>query len=174
MIKITDLSKHEQYLQSPKTWVHANKQDCKILCFFLQLFLLPFLSMPYILLTSVIYLLIWRSIKIPNKIKKEQQHLLIFIFIIALINFFVSTQIRLDNVYASFTCTVKFQFPSYFDKLLPSRLIQSQVSIPLVFLRLSLISIIYLIVIRIFILTTRYETIIYFFIQNFNIANFFF
>lgn len=172
MIKLVYLLNYNQYLYSPRTRLHMDKTNYKIFYFFLQLSIIPFAHNIYIITILLIYLIILNKIKIPKKIKKKWLALSIIIIFIYVVHMYFITQIKFKNIILhnkSIITIQPFNFLRYFvtcQAYILNKITQLSICISLSFFRLINISLIYIITIDIILLTTYYESIIYFLIQN--------
>nr|QJF58685.1 hypothetical protein [Corallina officinalis] len=166
MIQFLELSNYDQYLYSPKSLLHSDKKDYKIFHFFLQLLLLPFMPFLYILLVLVICILVFILINIPSSVKNSFKNFFLFLLCIMSINLYHITQIRLNNPHILDNSLIKIKpldlFASFVNITNPLtyKALNFCFYLSLPMLRLFSISIIYLFIVRILLLTTYYEKII--------------
>nr|YP_007878280.1 conserved hypothetical plastid protein [Calliarthron tuberculosum]AGA63891.1 conserved hypothetical plastid protein [Calliarthron tuberculosum] len=177
MIQFLELSTYDQYLYSPKSWLHSNKQNYKIFHSFLQLSLLPFMPILYILIILGICTLIFQFINIPNKVKNNIKNFFLFLLTIMCISLYYTTQARLNNTNIINNAIIKFQPLSFFSSYVNShnnlinKILNFSIYISLPMFRLLSISIIYLFIIKIVLLTTYYEEIINLLIDKTQLAH---
>lgn len=151
-----------QYLYSPKSWLHASKSNYKIFFIFLQLLLLPYIPSAYIVFVLPYWIIIFEIICVSaNKYPFLQK----FGWLLLLTTFFHTYWMlhKKVNCLDAVSCSVITDIPY------GSHLLSLYISWPV--WRLASISIIYLIIIKIFLLTTHYEEIMYFLFYKRKICN---
>lgn len=181
MTRFIDFLNYDQHLYSPKTYLHKYKVNYKIFYFFLQLSIIPFVHQIYIIIILLIYLIILSQIKIPKKIKNKWLILFNMITFVYIIHMYFITQTKMKNIGFYNKSIIIIRPFDFFNDFIPyqinilEKITQLSICISLGFFRLTSISIIYIITIHIILLTTSYETIIYFLIKKIkNNTNLFF
>ena len=139
---------YHQYLYSPQSWLHANQNNYKIFCIFLQLLLIPYFSSVNIIIVLILWITILKSINMPRSKWLDLQQLCFLGLCLFLLLTYCTLNKKL-NISAVF-----YSFP---------------ISWPI--WRILSISVTYIIIIKLFLLTTYYEEIIYAIFYNSKLTN---
>ena len=143
------------YLYSPKSWLHNKSTITKVFTIFCGLIYLPYMSIHQISFILLFLLCLYKSIKIPNLINKNIKKMaLIFLFFIII------------NIQDESTLTISLLTERQYLQIYP--LDNSTQSFPkylisLSFIRLLSIHFISLVVIKLLLMTTLYENILFLF-----------
>lgn len=156
-----------EYLYSPSSWLHSKNIQFKILLFWLHLIFLPYMSTQHIFIYSVILMYCYTCIYIPKKLKQFLCQMVIIFIVFILLNIQKSSKKIVGN-YIRISAESMNCFSSKFiiNKLGSLHVNQLNIYFPLSIVRLLGFSFIYLITIKLFLLTTRYEKIIYLVLRN--------
>ena len=178
-INILQVTFFNQYIISPRTWIHRILYTRKIIIIFTYLLLSPYLDYQYHLLPAIFCIIVLVNLPIPRSyifnIQQALYLLIIFFFSIYIHknNFYTKT----DNHYVTYVeqrSLVKNFYPLNTNKLLIMiKKSTSENFIPKYMMRGFSIYIIYLMLLKILYLTTKYENIItsYIVIYRYNIKN---
>nr|AOM64529.1 hypothetical protein Riqu_050 [Riquetophycus sp.] len=136
-----------QYIISPRTWLHTIPYNMKVYLILVYLFFLPYLHDIYIIISIILYLLIIRNLALPQKHIFHLKHIVIIVSTIFLHNYILNIDKQGMN-YAN-TIVVYHKLP-----------ISIFYSIPIYIFRSTIIYIIYISLLKILYSTTKYENII--------------
>nr|AYR06291.1 hypothetical protein [Renouxia sp.] len=145
-----------QYLHSPKTWLHKKYHNVKVTLFLFHLLLIPHVKLYYLIISSVTISIILFSLKLNIEIQTNMFKTLLFCFLTLSING-KNQSVDKRNLYKTRVGTYKFNIESLYKTLVHRKL---EVEIPELLLRTLLISYIYIISIKIMMLTIKYEKIV--------------
>lgn len=147
---------HYQYLHSPKTWLHKKNHNIKVILIFFQLLLVPYVKLYYIIISSIIMSVILFSLKPNTEIQTNILKTLLFCFLTLGINN-KNQSICEKNLHQTQANTYEFKIKASYKTLANHKL---EVKIPKLVLRTLLISYIYIVSIKIIMLTIKYEKIV--------------
>nr|AYR06492.1 hypothetical protein [Rhodogorgon sp.] len=151
---------HHKYLHSPKTWLHKRYYLTKLIMLMCQLILIPHAKLSHIVTFLITVSTILFSLKLSREIQTSIFRILFFYFLIFIVNN-QSFRVYEDDLYReTYIITVNtFEVKTKFiKKALTCK--SFIVKIPKLTFRALLISYIYIISIKVLMLTTRHETII--------------
>lgn len=160
----SQLSNNYQFLYSPKSWLHLKKVDHKTFYFFLQLFVLPYIHLRYIVVLFTVTLLLFRSVNLPIKVQRNLYTIaLFFILTLSISTYYTTKNTNFSNISNHIIKIQPLNFIGQFIKKETSLIKQftrSQIYLSLSICRITMISLTYLFTIKILLLTTNYEEII--------------
>ena len=155
------------YLYSPKSWLHNKTNKTKIITVLCCLIYLPYMSLYQIFYTLFILLCLYKSITTPNFINKNlKKTALVFLFFI-IVNI-QDSQVLTSNLIPHRKYIQIFPLNKFlFIKGEIHRSIKSSPNylISLSFIRLMIIHFTSLLIIRLLLITTLYENILYLFFK---------
>ena len=163
-MNLSQLSNNYQFLYSPKSWLHVKNKNYKIIYVFLQLIILPYIRLQYIVIIFTTTLIFFKFVNLPTKIHRNLCITIIF-FLFTLVNNIYYTTKYAQHVNIN-NDIINIQPLHFIDRFLYikhsaiQKLTQSQFYLSTSISRLIMISLTYLFTIKIFLLTTNYEEII--------------
>nr|YP_010728800.1 hypothetical protein P6G75_pgp037 [Lithothamnion corallioides]WEA77139.1 hypothetical protein [Lithothamnion corallioides] len=163
-MNLSQLSNTYQFLYSPKSWLHVKNKNYKIVYFFLQLIILPYISLQYIVIIFTTTLIFFKFVNLPISIQKNLCTTATF-FLLTLANNIHYTTKYVKYKYIN-NNIIRIKPFNFIDKLLYTKnyafekVIQYELYLSSSISRLIMISLTYLFTIKIFLLTTNYEEII--------------
>nr|YP_010728648.1 hypothetical protein P6G74_pgp082 [Phymatolithon calcareum]WEA76940.1 hypothetical protein [Phymatolithon calcareum] len=160
----SQLSNNYQFLYSPKSWLHLKKTDHKTFYFFLQLFILPYIKLRYIIVLFTTTLLLFRSVNLPIKVQRNLYTTVIFFLLtLSISTYYTTKNTNFSNISNHIIKIQPLDFICRFtkkDNHLIKQFTRVQVYLSLSICRIVIISLTYLFNIKILLLTTNYEEII--------------
>ena len=160
-MKLAKLSASCEYLYSPKSWLHFQDDEMKLITVLAQLTYLPFVSVKNILSHVILLLLIQKSIKMPRNLKNYfRESLTVFSFFM-LISIKKYNSCNLNEIYNRDILRIRlFKTKTNDDILAKQAPNGSFFYLPISTVRFIGIHLIYLFLIRYILLTTKHEDII--------------
>nr|AYR05888.1 hypothetical protein [Lithothamnion sp.] len=164
MMNLCQLSNNYQFLYSPKSWLHVRNKNYKIVYVFLQLFIVPYVSLKYIVIIFITTLIFYKFINLPIRIQINICIRFVF-FLLALANsaYYTTKHIRCNYINKDIIKIKPFNLVEkwiYVKNNAFKKLVQYELYLPSSISRLIMISLTYLFTIKVFLLTTNYEEII--------------
>nr|YP_009541575.1 hypothetical protein [Synarthrophyton chejuense]AYR05584.1 hypothetical protein [Synarthrophyton chejuense] len=162
-MNISKLSNTFFFLYSPINWIHKKNKKYKIIYVFLQLLIVPYSNLIYIIITFIITLILLKSINLPFDIRKNLINILMIFICFLVVSIHYTT--KQSNISTINYPSLKIK-PFFFVNLLfknsnkyfcADRINKSVFYIQFATVRLIFISLIYIFTIKIFLLTTNYE-----------------
>nr|YP_009296202.1 hypothetical protein Sebd_050 [Sebdenia flabellata]AOM65137.1 hypothetical protein Sebd_050 [Sebdenia flabellata] len=149
------ISLSNQYIYTPITWLHRIKPKNKIYFIFSFLIFLPYQNYSYFMISIILYLSIALTLRIP---KKYYNYFIQIVLIIVLYIFF--------NKAHKINYINKNQIRVFIPLKILGFISNAYFILPEFVLRISLITILYLVVLKMLLWTTTYETILILFFSN--------
>lgn len=166
------LSNTNLFLYSPINWLHLISQKHKILYVFFKLFFLPYANFNYLVIIFIITLLFLTSINLPIRTRDNLILTTIFFFFILIINAYYTTKnINANAITSNFYKIQPFRFFFYLIDIKTKnihRIAKISFYISIAASRLIIISLTYIFTIKLFLLTTNYETVNLFLLKSYN------
>nr|QCI07351.1 hypothetical protein [Leiomenia cribrosa] len=175
LINLLETMFFDQYIISPRTWIHKINNNMKIFFIFIILLILPYIDYFYIIGIIAIYILIILCLKIPKNTLLKIHYIIFSLFIFTL-NIYFSTftlnkhlfLIETTSIIFKQTIIIKiynqqktvFKFKKYYYILL----------FPKYLIKIIVIYLAYFISLNILYKTTKYENIIIYYLMNYFIT----
>lgn len=170
IMNFSQLSNNYQFLYSPKSWLHVRNKHYKILYIFLQLIIVPYISLQYMIIIFITTLIFFKFINLPIRVQINIYTTAVF-FLLALANSMYYTTKHVKHNYIN-KDIIKIKPFNSLEKLIYinhntfKKLVQYELYLLRSISRLIMIALIYLFTIKIFLLTTNHEEIIALLGQN--------
>lgn len=163
-MNLSQLSNNYQFLYSPKSWLHVRDKNYKIVYVFLQLIIVPYINLKYVVVIFITTLIFYKLINLPIKIQINIFITVLF-FLFVLVNSTYYTTRYIKNNYIN-KDIIKIR-PFYLVGRLIciknnpfNKIVQYELYLSTPISRLIMISLTYLFTIKVFLLTTNYEEVI--------------
>lgn len=160
-MNLSQLSNNYQFLYSPKSWLHVSNKNYKIVYVFLQLIIVPYINLKYIVIIFITTLIFYKLINLPTKIQMDICIPVLFFLLVLVNSTYYTTKynyinrdilkIKPFNLVGELTYIKNNAFET---------LVKYELCLPSYISRLVMISLTYLFTIKIFLLTTNYEEVI--------------
>lgn len=165
LINLFQITFFNQYILSPKTWIHKIPSNFKISLKFVYLLIVPYIHWKYILFSIIIYIIVLIHLPIPKYyiLSKKQ---IIFIVLVYMINSYIYTTNSIIDVMSITEIELNKEY--IYNIFFPNDYLRNQCNkalriihtIPQYILRSIIIYKAYCILLKIIYLTTQYENII--------------
>lgn len=147
------------YLYSPKSWLHLKNNKIKLGIFMSYLICLPLISLKHVFLFLIILLCLLRSIMMPRYLRTYfYQSIGIFVFFLIINIKYYSRYPNNEKATRAYCILQANSFEDNLDR--GNKLNSSNFYLPLSIIRIGSIHLIYSILIRCFLITTKHSSII--------------
>ena len=152
------------YIYSPKSWLHKQNIFLKLIFIVVSLVSASYMSSLYLFVTIFLYLLIYKSLKVPSNIESYLLKIFIFFNCILITNMQSQEQVFKES-YFNRKYVIIFYSLQHYVQIIKNQdqvdlLNSSSYYVPLSIIRLLSLNFLYLIVMRTLLLTTTYFKIL--------------